>query len=67
VSDAQAVVFLDSVTLLAVHDTAERRWQAWQERGVAHDVLTRRRLSLLAGFVALALASMLTGIALSGS
>jgi len=34
---------------------------------VTRDAINRRRLLILAGFVALALASMLTGIALSGS
>jgi hypothetical protein len=34
---------------------------------VTRDVLNRRRLLILAGFAALALASMLTGIALGGS
>jgi len=45
--------------------TADRHWGAWQ--GVEGDAVTRRRLLILAGFVALALASMLTGIALGGS
>ena len=34
---------------------------------VSRDAINHRRLLILAGFVALALASMLTGIALSGS
>jgi len=47
--------------------TAEQRWDAWQQRGVARDVLNRRRLLILTAFAALALASMLTGIALGGA
>ena len=47
--------------------TAEQRWDAWQQRGVARDVLSRRRLLILTAFAALALASMLTGIALGGA
>ena len=34
---------------------------------VTRDVINRRRMLILAGFAALALASMLTGIALGGS
>jgi hypothetical protein len=48
-------------------DTVDQRWADWQQRGVAHDAINRRRLVILAGFIALALASMLTRIALSGS
>ena len=48
-------------------DTVEQRWAAWEQRGVAKDALNRRRLLIVTAFAALALASMLTGIALGGS
>lgn len=65
--DAHIALLPGSITAPAVHDSAEQRWAAWQQRGVAQDELNRRRLLILAGFTALALASMLTGVALGGS
>jgi hypothetical protein len=47
--------------------TADWRWEAWQQRGISRDALNRHRLLILAAFATLALASMLTGIALGVS
>jgi len=66
-ADARLVLLLDSSAVPVVPNTAEGRWAAWQRRSDARDALTRRRLLVLAAFGALALASMLTGIALGGS
>ena len=64
-TDARTLVFIESLTLPAVA-TAEGRWLAWQQRGVEQDLVSRRRLSVLAAFIALALTSMFTRIALGG-
>ena len=65
--DTPRVVSVDSTALSNGPHAAERRWIAWQQRGVARDARNRRRMAALAAFVALAVAGRFVQIALGAS